>query len=302
MALNPQVVELLAVIESFGDPPIEESTPEEVRAGMTARQIPSMQEVHEVRAVDAGGIPARLYRPSDRPGLGLLVFFHGGGWVIGDLDTHDDVTRRLAAASGCAVLSIDYRLAPEHPFPAGVEDALAAASWAAANAEALGCDPARLAIGGDSAGGNLAAVVAQANPGLFRFQLLIYPAVDATGRTASYEEFRDGPFLTAAGMKWFLDHYLSGGGSTEDTRVSPALAAEPALAASPPTLVITAECDPLRDEGEAYARRLESLGVPTMVKRYDGMIHAFVSFADFLDDGQAALEEAGAALAAALGA
>ena len=161
--------------------------------------------------MDAGGVPARLYRPSADEALGLLVYFHGGGWVLGSVDTHDHVTRALAAESGCAVLSVDYRLAPEHPFPAGLDDAFAVSAWTHANARSLGCDPGRLAIGGDSAGANLAAVVTQSGGLPFRFQLLVYPVTDARGGTPSYEELADGFWLTRAGMRWFLEHYLSGG-------------------------------------------------------------------------------------------
>jgi acetyl esterase len=257
--------------------------------------------VHEVRPVDCAGIPARLYRPSDGL-LGLLVYFHGGGWVVCDLDTHDDGLRRLANESGCAVLSVDYRLAPEHPFPAQIEDAVAATHWAHAHATELGCDPDRLAIGGDSAGANLAAVVTQHETVPLRFQLLVYPTVDARCVAASHEECCDGPFLTAAGIRWFRDYYLSGSdGAVDDPRVSPLLATDDALAKSPPTLVITAEFDPLRDEGEEYAERLQRVGVDATVTRYDGMFHGFFSFAEFMEDGRRAIREAGTALRTALG-
>ena len=300
VSLDPQAAELLAFLESFGDPPIEESTPEEVRALRRERLQPPTVDVPDIRDVDAGGVPARLYRPSDDPGLALLVYLHGGGWVFGDLDTHDNITRALAVKSGQAVLSVDYRLAPEHPYPAPLDDAIAATRWAYENAAGLGCDPVRLAIGGDSAGGNLAAVVTQLRVAPFRWQLLVYPVTDLRGGTASYEEFRDGPLLTPAVMGWFNDHYLSGGeGSADDPRVSPLLADDALLAASPPTLVITAEMDPLRDEGEAYAARLSALGVPTTVTRYDGVFHAFFSFWELLDRGRAAVEQAAAAFAAA---
>ena len=263
MPLQPQAKALLETIESLGDPPLEESTPEAVRALRASRLRPPTVTLAEIRDVDAGGVPARLYRPSAEPGLGLLVFLHGGGWVLGNLDTHDNLARALADESDSAVLALDYRLAPEHPFPAGLEDSFTAAAWASANAEALGCDSGRLAIGGDSAGANLAAVVTQAGTIPFRFQLLVYPVTDARGGSASYEAQKDGPWLTEAGMHWFVGHYLSGGdGALDDPRVSPLLAADAALANSPPTLVITAELDPLRDEGEAYAERLRSLGVP----------------------------------------
>jgi acetyl esterase len=299
--LHPQAEALLARIDSFGDPAIEESTPEAVRALRRARLRAPTFTVEDIRDLACDGVPARLYRPGKATDPGLLVFFHGGGWVLGDLDTHDNLARGLAARSGHAVLAVHYRLAPEHPFPAGLEDALTATGWAFAQASELGCDPTRLAVGGDSAGANLAAVVALHAPAPLRLQLLVYPVTDARCATPSYEECRDGPYLTAAGMDWFVGHYLSGGdGARDDPRVSPLLADDAALAGAPPALVITAEHDPLRDEGEAYAERLRTLGVPASITRYDGMFHGFVSFADLLEDGLAALDEAAEALRGAL--
>lgn len=301
MRLHPQARQLLDLIESLGDPPLEEQTPDEARALRRAKIGPSTTEVHEVHDLDAGGVPARLYRPAADPGLGLLVFLHGGGWVLGDLETHDETCRALAAHSGQAVLSIDYRLAPEHPFPAGLADSIQATRWAHAHAAELGCDPNLLAIGGDSAGANLAAVVSQLAPAPLRYQLLVYPVTDARMGHPSYEEHAEGCFLTASSMRWFLDHYLSGGeGSPDDPRVSPLLAPTDALAASPPSLVITAGFDPLRDEGRAYADALDQAGVPTTLVHFDGMFHAFFSLGPFLDDGRAALALAGEHLRAAL--
>jgi acetyl esterase len=276
---------------------MEETTPQEARAARAAQPVVPPQPIHEVRDVDAGGVPARLYRPNDRTDLGLLVFFHGGGWVICDLDTHDGVCRALANLSGHAVLSIDYRLAPEHPFPAGLEDCTNATRWAHANAAALGCRADKIAVGGDSAGGNLAAVVAQLGVVPLVYQLLIYPVTDLTRAQPSYDENATGYFLTKNAMGWFIDHYLSGGGSPTDPRVSPLFAADHVVAATPPALVITAEYDPLRDEGNAYARKLADAGVATSHVQYNGMIHAFFSLGDFLDDGRSAQALAGTALA-----
>jgi acetyl esterase len=298
--LHPQAAALLAQIEALGDPPLEESTPEAVRALRRSRLRPATVELDEIRDLDADGVPTRLYRPSADPGLGLLLYVHGGGWVLGDLDTHDHLARAVSAASGCAVLCADYRLAPEHPYPAGLDDAFTVARWVAAHASRLGCDPHRLAIGGDSAGANLAAVVTQSGSP-FRFQLLVYPVADARGGTASYEAQKDGPWLTRAGMEWFLAHYLSGGrGSPDDPRVSPLLAPDDALARSPRTLVITAGLDPLRDEGEAYAARLAAVGVETELSRFEGMFHGFFTFPEQLDDGRRAIEQAARALIDAL--
>jgi acetyl esterase len=300
--LHPEAAALLEQFASLGDPPLERSTPEAVRALRASRIRPPTVELPEIRDVDAGGVRARLYRPSVDADLGLLLYLHGGGWVLGTIETHDHVARALAAESGCAVLSLDYRLAPEHPFPAGLEDALAASAWAHRHAVALGCDPERIAIGGDSAGANLAAVVTQRSSLPFSFQLLVYPVTDARGATASYEELSDGYWLTKAAMRWFLDHYLAGGqGAPDDPRVSPLLGDDAAFAASPSTLVVTAELDPLRDEGEAYAARLAAAGVPVEATRYDGMIHGFFSFAEFLSDGRRAVTQAAEALARAVG-
>ncbi|MEQ1702107.1 MAG: alpha/beta hydrolase [Ilumatobacteraceae bacterium] len=302
MPLHPQAVALLDLMAQIGDPPLEESTPEQAREARKARQLPSTTPIHEVRDLDADGVPTRLYRPNDRTDLGLLVYLHGGGWVIGDLDSHDGVCRALANGSGHAVLSVDYRLAPEHPFPAPLEDAIHATRWAHAHAAELGCRADRLAIGGDSAGANLAAVVAQLAPVPLVHQLLVYPVTDCTRSHASYEENGEGYFLTKASMGWFIDHYLSGGvGTPADPRVSPLFAADHVLAATPPALVITAEFDPLRDEGDAYATRLAALGVPTSHVRFGGMFHAFFSLGDFVDDGRAANALAAAAVGAALG-
>ena len=284
-------------MDSLGEPALENCTPAQAREIRARRMRPSTEPIHHTQDVDAGGVPTRLYRPNDQDGLGLLVFFHGGGWVLGNLETHDNLCRILANSSGHCVLSVDYRLAPEHPFPAPLEDALAATRWAYANAEALGCSPDRLAVGGDSAGGNLAIVAGHLAPVPLRYQLLIYPATDLTGSFPSFVENASGPQLTAAGMRWFIAHYL-GDDTTNltDPRISPHFAADHIVAASPPTMLITAEYDPLRDEGDAYAARLASLGVPTSHVRFSGMHHGFFSLADFYDDAIAANRMAGAAL------
>jgi acetyl esterase len=220
MPLHPEARAVLDLLEALGDPPMESSTPAAVRAARASRIQPPTIALAEVRDVDADGIATRLYRPSTDVPLGLFLYFHGGGWVLGSIETHDHVARALAAESGCAVLSVDYRLAPEHPFPAGLDDAFAVAAWTHENAPSLGCDPERLAIGGDSAGANLAAVVTQSGRFPFRFQLLVYPATDARGRTASYEQLAEGFGLTREGMRWFLEHYLSGGEGAPTTRHS----------------------------------------------------------------------------------
>lgn len=304
MPIHPQVRSLLDLLADMGQPPIEEQTPTAARAAREALIRPSTIEVGEWRDVDAGGVPARWYRPPNvapDDTTGLLVWLHGGGWVLGSIDGHDDLCRALCVTSGHRVLSVGYRLAPEHPFPAGLDDAAVATQWAHAHAADLGADPDRVAIGGDSAGANLAAVVAQQASVPLAYQVLVYPVADARGTTASYTENGNGLFLTASGMRWFVDHYLSGGdGSVDDPRMSPLLATDAALGASPPTLVVTAEYDVLRDEGVAYADRLLAAGVPTSHVMFHGQIHGFASMVDLLDDGHAVRGLVGAALARAL--
>jgi len=308
MPLDPQAKLLLDQMASMGTPPLQAMSVPEARAFIdTLRSLGG--EVEAVAQVDdrtvpgpAGDIPVRLYRPaSDRP-LPLLVYFHGGGWVIGGLESHDGVCRSLANAAGCAVLSVDYRLAPEHKFPAAVDDCYAAASWAVANAATLGADATRIGVGGDSAGGTLSAVVAQlardrGGPAL-RFQLLVYPATEAAFDTPSYRENAAGYFLEVDGMRWFYDHYLRSDADRADPRASPLRARD--LRGLPAALVITAEFDPLRDEAEAYAARLREAGVPVTLTRYHGMIHGFFGMAPLLDQGKQAIAEAAAALRAAL--
>ncbi|MGA1699175.1 MAG: alpha/beta hydrolase, partial [Ilumatobacteraceae bacterium] len=211
-------------------------------------------------------------------------------WVIGDLDTHDDICRKLARDAKCSVVAVDYRLAPEHPAPAALDDCIAATKWIFGNAASLGVDPTRIAIGGDSAGGNLAALVAMHADVSPVFQLLVYPATDARMGQQSHKENAQGYLLTSDSMKWFLGHYLQGDEARRlDPMVSPILSDDTLLKKSPPTLVITAEFDPLRDEGEEYAARLAAAGVQTSTVRFQGQIHAFFGMSDLLDDAAAAI-------------
>lgn len=277
-------------MKQLGAPPLHELSPAEGRANYLAMRVPSTVELHEVRDFEAGGVKCRLYRSSDSTSAPLLIYYHGGGWVIGDLDTHDDICRKLARDAGCSVVAVDYRLAPEHPAPAALDDCIAATKWMFSNAATIGVDPARVAIGGDSAGGNLAALVslhAGVNP---VFQLLVYPATDMRMDYPSHRENAQGYLLTADSMTWFIGHYLQGDERKKhEPLYSPILSDDGTLKKSPPTLVITAEFDPLRDEGEAYAARLAAVGVPTSTVRFNGQIHAFFGMSELLDDAAAAI-------------
>jgi len=302
MALDPQVQALLDFIGINNLAPLETQTPREARARFEAlaearRQV-APEPVRQIRDMSipgpGGNIPIRIYSPESDSPSPALIYFHGGGWVLGDLESHDHVCRALANSVPCTVISVDYRLAPEHKFPAAVDDSYAATEWIVAHAGDLGIDAARIAVGGDSAGGNLAAIVSQIardrrGPNIV-FQLLIYPATDMGMGLPSMDENADGPILTKAAMLWFMNHYLSGEQDRTNPLASPLLAAD--LTGLPPALIITAQCDPLRDEGEAYARRLKEAGVSAEVQEYEGMPHGFFSFLAALDGGRRAFAEA----------
>ena len=292
MPLHPQAQAVADFYAAMRTTPFEELSPTDARALYNAVQVPSTEAVHEIRDVQAGTILCRLYRPSADTNLGLLVFFHGGGWVIGDLNSHDGVCRSLANKSGHAVLSVDYRLAPEHTFPAAFDDCLAAVKWASENAQALGIDNSRMAVGGDSAGGNLAAAVALAEIVPLKFQMLIYPAVDMSMESPSINENANAPILTKSVMAWFVDHYMGSEGDRGSIAASPMLASDEQLKRMPPAIVITAQFDPLRDEGEAYGKRLVENGVSATITRYNGAFHGFFNMITILDDAQSAHAQA----------
>lgn len=263
----------------------------------------AMAEVRDLRVGGAEGeLDARLYRPLDRQDLPLLVFFHGGGFVIGTLDTHDNLCRSLAKQVGAVVVSVAYRLAPEARFPAAPLDCYAATCWLVEHATELGFDGSRLAVAGDSAGGNLALAVsrlaAQRQGPKISYQCLFYPVTDGRCDSASYQAFAEGYLLSRAMMAWFWQQYLVDPGQIDDPLASP-LAAD-SVTALPPTTMITAEFDPLRDEGEAFAQRLLEGGVPTRVERCEGMVHGFISMAPFVERAAQALAAAAADVRRAL--
>jgi len=310
--LDPDAQRILDLIREAGRPPYETLTPQEAREVYRAgRRIlqPDPQKVAEMRDLEApaphGTIPLRLYR-----GIGTergtvlpaLIYFHGGGWVIGDLDTHDGVCRLIANTAGCAVISVDYRLAPEHKFPAAVDDAVLATEWIAANAGTLGIDARRLAIGGDSAGANLAAVVSliardRGGPRL-RFQLLIYPATDFVESDNPTRERFEGFPLNIVTMNWFRDHYLRNKEDYADWRASPLRASD--LRGLPSTYVLTVGFDPLRDEGTSYANRLREAGVYVVHRHIEGQMHGFLTMGRIIAAAKPATEHAATAVRYAL--
>lgn len=308
--LEPDLQLILSWLERAGRPPYDElSLPEaraEMRRGAMVGAGPAIRLVAAVRDIEvegaAGSLRARHYTPiPDGAPQPLIVFFHGGGFVLGDLDSHDVPGRLLAHHAGAHVVSVDYRLAPEHPFPAAVDDASAALAWAFGNAASLGADPRRIAVAGDSAGGNLAAVAswqaARDGDRAPALQLLIYPATDFVTRSRSQQMFDEGFLLIRRDMDWFTEHY-AGAADQADPRLS-ILRAEP-LAGVAPAFVVTAGFDPLRDEGEAYAERLRHAGVPVFVRRFPGLIHGFINMTGVSRTARDALVEVGGATRALL--
>ena len=310
--LDPQARAVIDLVISSGRPAYHQLSPKDARQLFRETRpasTPTPPQIGMVRDLTADGplgpIPLRVYRPAGAPAstpLAVLVFFHGGGWVIGDLETHDVLCRQLTAGSGVSVVSVDYCLAPEHKFPAAVDDAWAATRWVVAHAGELAVDATRLAAGGDSAGGNLAAVVAllardKGAPGI-AVQVLIYPVTDLVGETRSYRDFAEGYLLTREGMRWFIAHYLTAEAEAADWRASPIRAQS--LAGLPPALIVTAGFDPLRDEGEAYAERLRDAGVRVDSVCYGGMIHGFVPMGRLLDTAGRAISLIAGSLSQAL--
>jgi acetyl esterase len=307
MPLDPGLKLVLDQLAANPGPQLHELPVEQARAFFDQMQLPRPEV--KIAAVEdrkipgpAGALPVRIYRPEGEAPFPALVYFHGGGWVIGSLETHDGACRDLANRVGCVVVSVDYRLAPEARYPAAAEDCYAATKWVAENALALGLDARRIGIGGDSAGGNLSAVVAlmardRKGPAL-RHQLLIYPVTDADFTRASYRENAEGYLLTTKAMEWFWNHYVPEAARRAEAFAAPLRAKD--LSGLPPAFVLTAEYDPLRDEGEAYAKRLQQAGVATRLQRYDGAIHGFFAMGLLSEVARRAVDDAAAEVRKAL--
>jgi acetyl esterase len=299
MPVDPHIGAMLAMLGEMGAPPMHEGTPEAGRAAylQLTQSVRAPEQVIGVASVEdrvvpgaEGDLRARVYRPEGAGPFPVIAFFHGGGWVIGDLDTHDNMARNLCRGARAVVVATDYRLAPEHAFPAAADDAMAAARWIAGHSGELGGDG-RLAVAGDSAGGNLAAVVAQqltSDGTPLAGQLLIYPSVDARGGYPSRAENAKGYLLEQDSIDWFLGHYAGGWPDVKDPRLSPLYGD---LSGLPPAIIVTAEFDPLRDEGEAYGKAMEAAGARADVHRYAGMIHGFFDLGAVSPAAQAATDE-----------
>jgi acetyl esterase len=311
MPLDAQTQAVVDSIAASGAPPMHELPIAQARQAQLKRVAAMGGEPEPVAHIEnreipgsRGTIPVRVYSPKGKGPFPLLVFFHGGGWVLGSLDSHDRLCRSLTNAAGCVTVAVQYRLAPEHKFPAGLEDCYAATQWVAAHAASINGDATRIAVGGDSAGGNLATVVAlmardRGGPRLV-YQLLIYPVTDYyLPSTRSYVENADGYFLTRDFMIWSWNHYLQSEADAKHPYVSPLQA--PDLSGLPPALVQTVEFDPLRDEGEQYVARLREAGVPVAHTRYHQTSHSFLLMGGVIDQAKTAIAEGAAGLRAAFG-
>jgi acetyl esterase len=306
VTLDPDAAAVFNAFQEAGQPPFESVSPTEARelylqgGPVTNPEPPELKSVQPLSIPSpTGSIPARIYTPTklrqaDGPAP-CLVFFHGGGWVIGDLDSHDVVCRKLADEGQLILISVDYRLAPEHKFPAAVDDAITATKWIGGHAKQLGIDASRLTVGGDSAGGNLAAVVAisarDGNGPAIAGQVLIYPATDFAMTHPSHREPETSLLLTHTAIRWFRDHYLNGPSDIDDWRASPARAST--LAGLAPAYVLTAGADPLRDEGDDYAKRLKEAGVPVTYRTFPGQFHGFFTMGKLLQQANLAAAEIG---------
>ncbi|MGK0185384.1 MAG: acetyl esterase [Verrucomicrobiales bacterium] len=314
--MDQQARKFLAAAAAAKGPPVPEMTPAEAREMFADLKGVFLSESEEVNVIDidADGVPCRLYRPADAEGetLPVVLYFHGGGWVVGSVETHDTLCQHLCHHSGAVIISVDYRLAPEAPFPAAAYDCYQALDYVVRNAELLHIDPAKLAVAGDSAGGNLAALICQKvrdargssangaeDPDVpdIAFQALLYPVTDAGCNTPSYNDFAKDHGLTKEEMQYFWACYC-GGSQADETKASPLRTND--CSALPPAWILTAEFDVLRDEGEKYAAKLKAAGVNVELERWRGQIHGFVHFAGFFDEGKRAIERAALKLKTAL--
>lgn len=302
MPLDPSAQALLDFMKTAAAPPIETMSPAQERARFDAAAAAVTYTGADVSSVEERtiqGVGCQIVVPFGELPMPALIWFHGGGGVFGRASQFESVARDLAFYSGCMVVSVDYRLAPENPFPAAVEDAVAVTQWVLAEGDAIGIDPTRVAVGGDFAGGNLAAVVALQVAGLVH-QLLVYPPTDATMSQPSFKSMGEGYYLTAAEMRWFSKLYFPAG-DPRDPRVSPLLADDATLGRTCPAHIITAGHDPLHDDGSVYADRLKLCGVPTTYEDYPGQMHAFFTMGYLLPEGAAALRKAAQVMADTLG-
>jgi acetyl esterase len=294
--LDPEIIAVLKQAEEAGAPPVQDVPPKVARenfAKIAREQFGKVDEVHSVEDLDADGVPIRVYRPveTDEPSMSL-IYYHGGGWVVGSIETHEGITRALAKRAGIVVISVDYRLAPEHPYPAALDDAWKAASWVWSHAEELKLLQENIGVGGDSAGGALATIVARKGRDLgmpFATQLLIYPATSTRADTQSWSLYSAGYGLTRDAMHWYWKQYIGEREGAQDPDISPGALQD--LRRLPRAIVVTAEADILRDEAEAYAQRLFFTGIECEGYRYDGMIHGFLRMAGVVKRSNAALDE-----------
>jgi len=303
MPLHPALQEIVRITNESNNPPLSQTPLAEIRKGperlkLLAGEPPHIEKtVNHIIQTPQGKLLLRLYYPEDKKKLPLVLYFHPGGFVKGEVSSHDPVCRSLALASGCIIASVNYALAPEHPFPAATQDAKAALTWISTHKSEIEADG-RIAIGGENAGGNLAAVLTheiRREGGVeLACQVLIYPQTDLTCNQTSHREFAKGYLLEKESIDWYKRQYLSLEANLKDPRISPLWAK--AFDHLPPALIITAEFDPLRDEGEAYATKLKAAGTPVTLRRYDGMVHGFFQMGGVVDEGNLAIQEVGAFL------
>ena len=303
MPLHPTIKEIIKVTKDSHNLPINKIPLEEMRKSpmrmkrLMGDPVPLAKVMNHIIPTQQGKLLMRLYYPEENKPLPLLLYFHPGGFVKGDIDSHDTVCRSIAQTSGCLVAALNYPLAPENPFPIALREAKTALHWISTHPTEINFDG-RIAIGGENAGGNLAAALTlemrdEVHPHI-SFQVLIYPQTDLTCSTLSHQEYDKGYLLEKESIEWYKEQYLGKDGDAEDPRVSPLLASD--FSALPPTLIITAEFDPLRDEGEIYAQKLQEAGVPVKLHRYNGMVHGFFQMGGILDDARQAIQEVGETL------